>query len=692
MKQLLNRWRFPHWSVPIALLALCLLSFGLLLPQMGFYWDDWAKMLVNRIFGPQGYWAYYAEDRPISGWTHIFLTPLLGEAPLGWQIFVLLMRWLTAVGLWWSFSLVWPGARRAVSMAALLFVVSPIFTMQPIAVTFHQQWLQFALFAFSLAFMVLAWRKPRLRLPLTLLAVFFTLAQLTVTEYFIGLELLRPAVLLVLSLEEKQPWGRRLLRVLAHWAPYLLVLVAYVVWRLFFIQLTGEDPYQAETLFGFFSDPRGTLGWLWQTVAFDSLFMLVTAWQPVLSLGYYNLPTEAIKSLWGLGLLAGGLCAVYLLGLRDDSPAGEPAAPETEKKTWLLQALFIGLVIMLVGSIPAWSTGRQVVTDIHSNRYALPGMFGPSLLLVALLEWAVQKPVRRALAFSALIGAAVIFHYTEQVKYRDTWQQEMSFFWQLSWRAPYLEPNTAVITENPIFTDQGGFSIAAALNLLYPQEKNPPTLAYWYYALKPRFTLSTVDPLGIPLRTQFRTLVFEGQTPQSLLVMADPAVSECIWVLDANDAADPDLSELARHMLPMSSPERIQFESPDDSYPPRHLFNQEPDHGWCYIYQKTELALQMQDNQRAAELADQARAIFADAPYTSRYDQPHEWLPMVEAYARTARWEDAASAALTAAGFNPNRYGPWMCAEWQRIADREADSPEKSAATRQLKQELNCQP
>lgn len=691
MMKLKVQLRFPIWSVPIALLVLCLLTFGLLLPQMGFYWDDWAKISVNRIFGAQGYWPYYAEDRPISGWTHIFLTPILGEAPLGWQVFCLVMRWLTSVGLWWGFSLLWPRARREVSLAALLFVVSPIFTLQPIAVTFHQQWLQFALYAFSLALMILAWRKPKFKIPITLLSIVLILVQLTITEYFIGLELLRPVILYLLTAEKSTKISKNIQQLLIHWLPYLLVMTVYVVWRLFFIQLPGEDPYQAQTLFGVLNDPRGTFNWLWQTITFDSLYMLVTSWQPVLSLGYYNLPTEGIKSLWALGLLAAGLSIVYLLGLQNHQPtANEEPQPQKTKNTWLLQALITGLVMMLVGAIPAWSTGRQIITDIHSNRYALASMFGCALILVVFLEWAVQQRVRRVLIFSTLIGMSVMFHFTSQADYRKTWQDEMNFFWQLNWRAPYLEPGTAVITENPIFTDQGGFSISAALNLLYPQQKNPQTLAYWYYALKPRFTLSTVDPIGIPLRTQFRTLIFEGQTPQSLLVMADPAVSECIWVLDANDANDPELSELVRRMLPLSSPQRILPQSPDPAYPPRHLFNQEPQHEWCYIYQKSELALQTQNWDRAAELADQGLAIFSTAAYTSRYDQPHEWMPFIEAYIRTSRWEDAASTALIAATFNSNRYSQWICSEWQRLASKSPTSTAKSTATDFVFSELQC--
>lgn len=55
---------FRDWTVWLALLFLCLVAFGLLLPFLGYYWDDWAKILVSRVFGLSGYWDYYAEDRP----------------------------------------------------------------------------------------------------------------------------------------------------------------------------------------------------------------------------------------------------------------------------------------------------------------------------------------------------------------------------------------------------------------------------------------------------------------------------------------------------------------------------------------------------------------------------------------------------------------------------------------------------
>ena len=65
MKKRLSTLQFPAWTFPLALLVVCLLSFGLLAPQLGFYWDDWAKTAVNVLHGFSGYKAYYAVDRPL---------------------------------------------------------------------------------------------------------------------------------------------------------------------------------------------------------------------------------------------------------------------------------------------------------------------------------------------------------------------------------------------------------------------------------------------------------------------------------------------------------------------------------------------------------------------------------------------------------------------------------------------------
>lgn len=37
----MKSFRFKTWSVPLALLAVSLLSYAPLITRLGFYWDDW---------------------------------------------------------------------------------------------------------------------------------------------------------------------------------------------------------------------------------------------------------------------------------------------------------------------------------------------------------------------------------------------------------------------------------------------------------------------------------------------------------------------------------------------------------------------------------------------------------------------------------------------------------------------------
>ena len=48
--------------VPAVLLVLCVLAYGLLIPTLGYYWDDWPYAWINHMFGPGGYPEFVALD------------------------------------------------------------------------------------------------------------------------------------------------------------------------------------------------------------------------------------------------------------------------------------------------------------------------------------------------------------------------------------------------------------------------------------------------------------------------------------------------------------------------------------------------------------------------------------------------------------------------------------------------------
>jgi hypothetical protein len=69
-------------------------------PLVGLFWDDWPIVLAARLQGVSAFWEYYRLERPFSAWTYVVTIPILGTTPLVWNIFTLLLRWLTVVGMW----------------------------------------------------------------------------------------------------------------------------------------------------------------------------------------------------------------------------------------------------------------------------------------------------------------------------------------------------------------------------------------------------------------------------------------------------------------------------------------------------------------------------------------------------------------------------------------------------------------
>ena len=252
MKPLLRRW-----AVPIAIFILLILSFGILIPWLGYYWDDWTFILTGRLMDVSGFLAYSQYDRPISAWTSMVSFPILGFTPIHWHIFTLLLRWGTAAAFWWMMTRLWPANRREAAWAALLFSVYPVFTQQSIAVTYSQHWICYLLYILSLGAMLEAWRSQREHPArfwlLTTLAMAASLLQVLTMEYFAGLELLRPFLLWILVAEQTGGLRARITAVLRGWLPYLLTLAGFTVWRLFFLQFFDECFFRRH--FSFFNLP-----------------------------------------------------------------------------------------------------------------------------------------------------------------------------------------------------------------------------------------------------------------------------------------------------------------------------------------------------------------------------------------------------------------------------------------------------
>jgi hypothetical protein len=67
--------------------------------------------------------------------------------------------------------------------------------------------------------------------------------------------------------------------------------------------------------------------------------------------------------------------------------------------------------------------------------------------------------------------------------------------------------------------------------------------------------------------------------------------------------------------------------------PPVYIFGEEPERGWCYYFQKADLAAQMGDWEKAASLGEEAIGLELSP------EDRVEWMPFLKAYAITGNAE-----------------------------------------------------
>jgi hypothetical protein len=701
---------FFHWrSLPLAALLLLILAFGLLIPWLGFYFDDWPVILIARLQGARGFWDFYQYDRPLSAWSYIVTAPILGVSPLPWHIFTLLVRWSAVVGMAWCLRGLWPErARRAAwSLAgmALLFAVYAAFDQQPIAVAYNQHWISYALYFLSLGAMIQSVRQPSKFWPFTLLSMGSAILHLLTMNYFLGLELLRPLVLWLILREEgagrypEDPGDKaeatptvqpapskraRLKQVLLLWAPYLLLAVAYGVWRLFFLKFPAEDPNQPVLLYDLAAQPLAALLQLLQHALRDLANILFGVWFRSLDPLRIDLTDRFFVFSWTLAALV-SLCTAYYLMRLDRAEAKERAGHQAfAAESGAREILWFGLAAFLLGQLPVWVTGRDSLQGLYGGRFALPAMFGASLIWIGLIEAISDRRVARLALVSALVGLAVTFHLQRANEFRWSWQDQARFYWQLAWRAPHLEPGTAVLSDGEFLQYVGRYSTSAALNLLYPQPAGQGNFAYWFLEVFPGYLQQDEGPSqDRTLETAFRSFSFSSSTDQSIVIDYKPETGRCLWVLSTQDAENPELTQLTREAVGLSDLSLIHAEPASGGYPPEAIFGREPAHGWCYYYQKAELARQLGEWEQTARLGDEAQELGYGPNHVA------EWLPFIEAYARTGDWEAALKWTGQTLRVEPGLERR-MCNLWDRIKTDVALPQDVAGQLRELMEEDSC--
>lgn len=659
MKALLLRLRsfFYGAGAPLLLLMVTVLSYGLLFRSLGFYWDDFPFAWIATTYGREGLARYFSTNRPYWGLLYQLSTSLLPTlTPWPWQLFGLFWRWVSALAFWLLVRRAWPGRPRLALSSALLFLVYPGFGQQPIGLMYGHFFIVFSalLFSFYVSLRALEATSAGRRLAWLCLALLLSFVNLLTMEYFFLLELLRPLLLWMRLPPERRPL-RQLVRNVQLLLP-LLLFFGVGIWRAFFF------PYQTQNYQPNLGGPLTLLGEVLRSLWVTG----VGAW-----LHAFQLPgaEQGSRTI----LLFAALVGFSLVGLLTLFWQGPHSTTTDRSERW--QPLMLGALGLLIAGGPFWLTGLPPRLSFPNDRFTLPFLPGSSLLLAGLLEqlpaqrkwgrWAARLALPLLLAFS--IGA----QFLNANIYRRDWITQRSLFWQLSWRAPALQPGTTLFSNDLPMRAYSDNSLTAPLNWIYGGTSPKPALEYlllWPSVREGRVLKSYLP--GQPFSKDYLVAPFNGNTDQVVAFYFNPPA--CLRVLDPTIERDNQmLPAQLREAAALSDARWI--ETSPTAILPVTLYGSEPPHGWCYYFERADLARQQGDWQTVAELGDAAFAL-GDYP-----NDPAERMPFIEGYAHLGRWDEAVQLSQDSLAVTPLMQPP-LCALWQRIRAETPNSPEQQAA------------
>ena len=638
---LMQRIKFRPWTIPLALLAVCLLTYGPLIHLLGFYWDDWPSIWFLHLFGPSGFQDAFAVDRPLLAWLFMVTTRLMGESVLKWQLFGILTRYLSCLALWWVLRSLWPRRGRLVTWIALLFAIYPGFRQQYISVTYSHDWIVQASFFVSLGMMIWALRKPNwywlLIIPSWIIAAYAMFAD----EYYFGLELLRP-VFLWLVLADKYPEPRKRAGfVVLNWTPYVVIAALFLVWRLFI----HVSPRGSLILFDQLKiKPVAALLDLAKEILRNFFDLNVLAWLPVF-------PSMTLSDFGGVQILiyagivvAGALLVIYYLArvqYNSDIPEPHHAAGP---RLWPKQTILLGLYAFFISGWPVWMTDMQIRLWFPWDRFSLMTMLGSALLIAGLIGLLPERRLYGALILGVLVGLAAGTQFQYRLKYHEDWSWQKAFFWQLAWRAPWIQPGTILLTSELPFHYDSDNSLTAPLNWTYDPQNDSREMSYLLYDVGLRqkgnltdFAHSTV------IEQPYRVTYFDGTLTQAVVLYYTPP--NCLKVMDPQlDRKIPSKPRFISEVLSLSKLELILPQGAPPAQPPTPILGTEPEHDWCYAFEKAELARQLGEWEQIVRIGDQ----FLQKDFKITPQNAPELQPFIIGYALVGKWDRAVQLTMDA--------------------------------------------
>jgi hypothetical protein len=593
----------------------------------------------------------------------------------------LLMRWATVILLWKTLTAIWPKRARETTTVALLFAVYPFFMLQPFAVGSTHHWVGFIFFNLSLYLMVLAFQHKKYAIWLTLAAVSLQAAHLFTSEYFSGLELLRPVIFWILISRIEVEIPKRFWKGFLYLIPYLVVLGIFAYWRAaIFENIEGVTRNTPIILNQLFSDPFKAIGFLLTASTTDAVSVMTIGWQNAVSAEMLNFSSVFVRFRLAISAISFGLAFIYLSKFQPHSEEGSLS------DDWSTKSILLAVAGLMVGGLPVWLIGRFIIESknlISASRFGIPSMLGAAFLLTLIIDYFVSDRKKRVILLSLCIALAVNFHLNNTKEFQYSWEKQVRFSEQLLWRAPQIESGTSILTDEEVLGVMGEYAVSFSINTTY-QPGNIQSPPYWYFPFY--YTNPNVNDLlqGAPLEYKKLSMDFSGNSNKMLLLSFNPEMQRCLWVLGPEDTNLRLISDDLRQLSAGSDISLIKQSAAIEPTLPESIYGKPNNNTWCYYFEKADLAKQYQQWDEVARLWKESQS------KGERADSGFEYIPFIEGFGHLEDWEQVKKLAKFANKINAG-LEPSLCTALDRLAINAPASQQRDETIKKLKDDLACQ-
>lgn len=657
---------------PLVLLLAILAAYGVGMIGLGFQGDDWHLIWLFYRMGDLN--PSFNLTRFSTQWLFQIVMPWLAPIPWQWFLFTLALRWLGGMSLYIFLKALFDKEEVPAGPFTIMYCLYPGFLVSYLPLTFLFQSFQPICLFLSFYFMVVLLKSDRGRKRWhSVIALLLAAANLLLSEYFFLLEILRP-LFIYMALKKKGKKTPVLRQVLHYWIPFLAVFTIILLVRAWTQFTSGGRAVL--TLDRFTLQPAAFLMQFGLQIIQDFNAILI---QPISAAFTPQLDIQSGQD-WIMVVGAVLTANIFFLFLRK-----RPINVQTQHVSFL-QFLALSLMTFLLAALPFWLAGLKAYFGFEMrNRVALPQGLSFTLLLWA---WLQLLPVRwrwlRDGLLAFLAGSFALLQLQSADLFRSEWEQRRDIMQQLAWRAPALMPGTVILMNDPGFLLSGENSLAAELNWNYVLDPHPRQAEYFIYFNEHRFLSDLPERQIDQMVEQMHMIGPTALNPTRLLVLQF-SNSGCLRVLDPQlDLLDKNITSFTRTYLPQANPNVILADKVDDSLPlDPAIYGKEADHGWCYYYQKTDLALQLGDWLVAGEYAERGLELMPDNIDSA------ELRPFIEALAHNGKWD--AAKQLTKATLDQSvSQNRMLCALWQRMAAGTIASPDRKETLAWMTARTGC--